>query len=577
MRSELKSGKTSQKVTELPVNCPDLNRTVRTDPHQATYNFTPDFGADNVTKSALGYRYHGDAVSVNITLGGFPVGESVSIGTHEVVAIIFDDELEKKCTGIYIVEDDQPPNVTCSNQTILLGNVVSNYDVTVSDNVDEPSSLLINYAPKRPGQRLDLGINEISVNVTDLSGNINNAICYIDIQMTELPVDVIDAIAVSTGGTSFLSFNYRLNEDLTVHNFSFYGDGIDESIFVNGEGPQLGVLSSEVNNIVINATDGVLSKTFQFVLTVERNQTVSRILSGNVTLARIGDIVADFTDDLMDNSSTSYIDTAKEIQAQLDMIFRNTSGFIASRVILFRPGSVIATFVLIYDSSSSVTAEEATDIFRKAITSNDEVNPGSGLYLSSSTSFFISFPCGRLICENDGICTITNDGSEPMCRCTDDWTGDRCEIPNAQPNRVGIIVGATASALFLIIVTISLVMIAVRNRMIRMYQSSQDPSEFAPTYFTSHRDYSDESRGKPIVRHSKQEETKDYPYWNYAMDKDLVLFNKYKSRQQRRPSHNFRTRPYSTRRSPNHEPMHNGSRPTKNGIPLRDTYYVGHL
>ncbi|XP_054749209.2 uncharacterized protein LOC129254719 [Lytechinus pictus] len=368
--------------------------------------------------------------------------------------------------------------------------------------------------------------------------------------MTELPVDVIDAIAVSTGGTSFLSFNYRLNEDLTVHNFSFYGDGIDESIFVNGEGPQLGVLSNEVNNIVINATDGVLSKTFQFVLTVESNQTVSRILSGNVTLARIGDNVASFTDDLMDNSTTIYIDTAKKVQAQLDMVFRNTSGFIASRVTSFRPGSVIAVFILIYDSSSSVTAEEATDIFRNAITSNDEVNPGSGLYLSSSSSFFISFPCGHIICENDGIC-ITNDGSEPICRCTDDWTGDRCEIPNAQPNLVGIIVGTTTSALFLIIVTISLVMIAVRNRMIRMYQSSQDLSDSAPTYLTSHRDYSNESRGKPIVRHNEQEETKmDYSYWNYAMDKDLVLFNKYKSRQQRRPSQNFRTRPYSTRRSP---------------------------
>ena len=91
-------------VTELPVHCPNLNRTISTDPDQATYTFTPDFGADNVTKSLDGYRYHGGDVSVNLTLGGFAVGSSVSIGTHDVIALIYDDELSKTCTGIYTVK-----------------------------------------------------------------------------------------------------------------------------------------------------------------------------------------------------------------------------------------------------------------------------------------------------------------------------------------------------------------------------------------------------------------------------------------------------------------------------------------
>ena len=86
------------------MNCPDLDRTVGTDPDQATFTFFPDFGADNVTKSVDGYRYHGGGVSVNLTLGGSPVGSGVSIGSHDVIALIYDDELNKTCTGIYIVK-----------------------------------------------------------------------------------------------------------------------------------------------------------------------------------------------------------------------------------------------------------------------------------------------------------------------------------------------------------------------------------------------------------------------------------------------------------------------------------------
>ena len=85
------------------MECPDLNRNVSTDVSKATYTFNPDFGADDVTKSAGGYRYHGGVVSVSLTLGGFPPGSSVSIGTHDVVALIYDDVLNKTCTGIYII------------------------------------------------------------------------------------------------------------------------------------------------------------------------------------------------------------------------------------------------------------------------------------------------------------------------------------------------------------------------------------------------------------------------------------------------------------------------------------------
>ena len=101
-------------MIELPVDCPNLNRTVRTDPGQATQIFSTDFGVDNVTKSTPGYRYHGN-ISVSVTVGGFPNGSSVPAGTHEVIATISDDVLNKTCIGYFNVQ---------GNSSILYANIL---------------------------------------------------------------------------------------------------------------------------------------------------------------------------------------------------------------------------------------------------------------------------------------------------------------------------------------------------------------------------------------------------------------------------------------------------------------------
>ena len=54
-----------------------------------------------------------------------------------------------------------------------------------------------------------------------------------------------------------------------------------------------------------------------------------------------------------------------------------------------RCGSLIVSYELIFDASSNVTAEEATDVFAESLTNDAEVNEGSGLFLTSNTSFDI--------------------------------------------------------------------------------------------------------------------------------------------------------------------------------------------
>ena len=50
-------------------------------------------------------------------------------------------------------------------------------------------------------------------------------------------------------------------------------------------------------------------------------------------------------------------------------------------------GSLIVDFVLYFDSSSSMTAQRANEIFAEAVTNEGEVNDGSGLYLTNESAF----------------------------------------------------------------------------------------------------------------------------------------------------------------------------------------------
>eukprot|EP00057_Strongylocentrotus_purpuratus_P013391 XP_011667865.1 PREDICTED: uncharacterized protein LOC105439979 [Strongylocentrotus purpuratus] len=252
-------------LTELPVNCPDLNRNVSTDVDQATYTFNLDFGADNVTKSVDSYRYHGDGVSVNLTLGGSPLGSSVSIGTHEVVALIYDDVLNKTCTGTYNIQDVESPFITCSNITVPFGNVVHNYDATVLDNVDELPSLRVDFAPKQPGQRLDPGVNEISATVTDSAGNINSTIFYIDIQITELPVNCPDLNRTISTDPDQATYTFTPDFETdhvtkSTPNYRYYGGGVSVNLTLGGS-PVWSDVSIGTHEIVALIYDDELNKT----------------------------------------------------------------------------------------------------------------------------------------------------------------------------------------------------------------------------------------------------------------------------------------------------------------------------
>eukprot|EP00057_Strongylocentrotus_purpuratus_P012916 XP_011667390.1 PREDICTED: uncharacterized protein LOC105439737 [Strongylocentrotus purpuratus] len=292
-------------------------------------------------------------------------------------------------------------------------------------------------------------------------------------------------------------------------------------------------------------------------------------LPGNVILARINGTIATFIQDLLDDTTKTFKNVALELQAQLDKIYQNTSGFIGSRVVSFRSGSIIANFILIFNPTSSITEVEANEIFRSALTSDAEITSGSGLFLTSLTAFNISFPCEDLTCENGGSCIITNDGSGARCRCTEGWTGDRCQTST---NTI-LIVGTTAGALFFFILILVLCMHALRNRMMMKYQGSRGHSRPTSTFRTrdyNSRDHRVPSRENPIAHH--KDRSRDRSHRNDNMDRDMALFTQYKSREQRRASQNFKTGPSFTGRAPSHEPLQSGNH-RMNRIPLRDTYY----
>nr|XP_054773489.1 sushi domain-containing protein 2-like [Lytechinus pictus] len=87
-------------LTELPVNCPDLDSDVLVGPGQQSYTFTQYILPGDITKILTGYRYDGGGIQVHLTAGGIEAGGTLSLGTHDVVAVISDDVLNKTCTGV---------------------------------------------------------------------------------------------------------------------------------------------------------------------------------------------------------------------------------------------------------------------------------------------------------------------------------------------------------------------------------------------------------------------------------------------------------------------------------------------
>eukprot|EP00057_Strongylocentrotus_purpuratus_P020433 XP_011674907.1 PREDICTED: uncharacterized protein LOC105443454 [Strongylocentrotus purpuratus] len=280
-----------------------------------------------------------------------------------------------------------------------------------------------------------------------------------------------------------------------------------------------------------------------------------------MVLARIKGIDATFTQDLLDDTTTTFKNLALELQANLDKIYQRTPGFIGSRAVSFGSGSIIANFILIFNPTSRTTEIEATDIFRSALTSEAEITSGSGLFLTSPTAFNFVLPCEDLTCENSGTCIMTSDGSGAECRCTESWTGDRCQTStNSKSTSIAVIVGTTAGVLFLFIFFLMLVvyLLALRNRMMMKYQNSQGPA--GPTSMFGTRDYNHgdrrmPSREGPIFHH--EDSSVELSRCIDRMDRDMALFTQYKSRQQRSVSRNFNAGPSFTGRAPSHEPLPN--------------------
>nr|XP_054761418.1 uncharacterized protein LOC129267819 [Lytechinus pictus] len=85
-------------LTELPVECPDINGTVATNHIGLNkYSFNVTIGPENVTKSIPQYRYHGGDVSVALGVRASPIGSVDDLGTYQLT--IADDVLKKTCEG----------------------------------------------------------------------------------------------------------------------------------------------------------------------------------------------------------------------------------------------------------------------------------------------------------------------------------------------------------------------------------------------------------------------------------------------------------------------------------------------
>jgi hypothetical protein len=117
-------------------------------------------------QSCTGFAELPDLCSCSATSGQFPVG-----ATH---VICFDD-LEQLCEFDVIIQDSNPPQITCDpdvathpNDPGLCGAVVT-YGATATDDCTADSSIVIDCP--QSGAFLPVGVNSVGCTATDESGN----------------------------------------------------------------------------------------------------------------------------------------------------------------------------------------------------------------------------------------------------------------------------------------------------------------------------------------------------------------------------------------------------------------------
>ncbi|XP_072175773.1 uncharacterized protein [Diadema setosum] len=268
-------------LTELPVECPDLNDTVATDTGQDTFTFEQSFCACDVNiTSGKNYLCVGEC-HVTMSIDGQPPGSDVGLGVHTVTTVISDDVLNKSCTSYIIVEDKESPEVTCPEDIFEFSTNVVSFAANFTDNVDNTGT--IEYSPISPGNRFDLGVTEVTANVSDTAGNIGSCQFSVNISLSVLPVicpgDEVHEI--DEGETTYTYPTLTAtNLTLSPSSYQFY-DEVTIHVSTNVTSDNVIPIGSHELILVIN--DTVLQKTCRWVIIVQ-DTTPPAVECANVTL-----------------------------------------------------------------------------------------------------------------------------------------------------------------------------------------------------------------------------------------------------------------------------------------------------
>ncbi|XP_030845535.1 hyalin-like [Strongylocentrotus purpuratus] len=252
-------------LTELPVNCPDLNRTVATDMGLPTYSYTPSIEASDVTKSTSGYRYHGGAVSVDPTMA---IGSKLDVGTHLDTVLISDEVLSKTCIGYIVVQDTTPPNVTCTDVTTrpFLPNSFLGLGVGISytyeDSNPDPSGITYNVTKGPGGDLFPPGRTPVTMYAVDIFNNRATCLFYVENTLTELPVNCPDLNRTVATDMGLPTYSYTLSieaSDVTksTSGYRYHGGAVSVDP-TTAIGSKLDV-GTHLDTVLIS--DEVLSKT----------------------------------------------------------------------------------------------------------------------------------------------------------------------------------------------------------------------------------------------------------------------------------------------------------------------------
>ena len=168
-----------------------------------------------------------------------------NIGTNTVtLTITDDDDNESTCNSIVNVQDTLPPNLECTDYTVVLTDIPE-IEIYQSDVVEVADNCTLDQVviDKTVFSYFDEGDNTVTISATDTEGNQSTCTVNVSVEIFTSTIELINGATISVAPNPFKEFMVLKIEQVQIQNYSIR--------MMNVSGQEVRVYESVINGELI--------------------------------------------------------------------------------------------------------------------------------------------------------------------------------------------------------------------------------------------------------------------------------------------------------------------------------------